>query len=77
MAAALCESLTENGVRVPEDICVTGYDGSWDAWMHFPRITTITGRDRQFGEDAVLRLVTVSHRLDSMSLSEAAFCITV
>ena len=56
MAAALCESLTGNGVRVPEDICVTGYDGSWDAWMHFPRITTITGRDRQFGEDAVLRL---------------------
>lgn len=56
MAAALIEALTENGISVPEDIRVTGYDGSWDAWLNVPRITTVEGRDRQYGADAVLQL---------------------
>ena len=56
MAAALIGSLQANGIRVPEDIRVTGYDGSWDAWLCSPRITTVSGRDRQYGEDAVMQL---------------------
>lgn len=56
MAAALCHSLQENGIAVPGDIKVTGYDGGWDAWLHQPRITTVEGRDRQYGADAVLML---------------------
>ena len=56
MAAALCESLMQNGISVPGQVRVTGYDGGWDAWLNVPRITTVEGRERQYGEDAVLTL---------------------
>ena len=56
MAAALCESLIQNGISVPDEIRITGYDGSWDAWLSVPRITTVEGRDRQYGADAVRML---------------------
>ncbi len=56
MAAALCRSLQENGVAVPDEIKITGYDGGWDSWLNQPRITTVEGRDRQYGADAVLML---------------------
>lgn len=56
MAAALCEALTENGIAVPEQIAVTGFDGSSDAWMQNPKLTTVTGRDLQLGADAVRQL---------------------
>ena len=56
MAAALCESLIENGISVPEQIAVTGFDGSADAWIHSPKLTTVIGRDLQLGADAVRRL---------------------
>ncbi len=59
MAAALIESLQANGIRVPEDIRVSGYDGSWDSWLCKPNITTASGRDRQYGEDAVLQLYEI------------------
>ena len=56
MAIALIESLHEKGIRVPDDICVTGYDGSWNAWLFQPSVTTASGREQQYGEDAVLQL---------------------
>jgi len=56
MAAALIETLMQNDISVPDEIRVTGYDGSWDAWLNVPRITTVEGRDRQYGADAVLAL---------------------
>ncbi len=56
MAIPFCKTLMHGGIRVPEEIAVTGYDGSWFALMHNPQITTISGRDRQFGADAVCRL---------------------
>lgn len=49
MAIALCEGLIENGISVPEDISVTGYDGSWNAFLESPKITTICGREEQLG----------------------------
>ncbi len=56
MAAALCESLIQNGISVPDDIRITGYDGGWDSFLNRPRITTIEGRERQYGADAVMML---------------------
>ena len=56
MAAALCESLMQNGIAVPDDIRITGYDGGWESWLNRPRITTIEGRERQYGADAALML---------------------
>ncbi|MDO5150082.1 MAG: substrate-binding domain-containing protein [Oscillospiraceae bacterium] len=59
MAVSLTEVLTSKGIRVPEDVKVTGYDGSWDSALNFPSITTIAGRDKQFGADAVCRLYEI------------------
>ena len=56
MAAALCEALIENDISVPEQVAVTGFDGSSDAWLHRPKITTVIGRDLQLGADAVRKL---------------------
>ncbi|MDD6269492.1 MAG: substrate-binding domain-containing protein [Oscillospiraceae bacterium] len=56
MAVSLTNVLTSKGIRVPEDVKVTGYDGSWDAALNFPSVTTIAGRDSKFGADAVCRL---------------------
>lgn len=56
MAYYFQKTLIENGIRVPEDIAVTGCDGAWHSIMHTPQITTAAGRDLQLGADAVCRL---------------------
>ncbi|MGN0606873.1 MAG: helix-turn-helix domain-containing protein, partial [Oscillospiraceae bacterium] len=56
MAISLINSLTENGIRVPEDIAVTGFDGSWDSIVCSPSLTTVQGRDKKFGADCVCKL---------------------
>lgn len=56
MAVSLIEVLSANGINVPDDIKVTGFDGSWDSVLCCPTVTTIAGRDKQFGADAVCRL---------------------
>ena len=40
MAAAVCNMLKVHGVRVPEDVIVTGFDGTATAWLSNPRLTT-------------------------------------
>lgn len=40
MAVTVCSVLTEWGYRVPEDIIVTGFDGTKDGKYHFPKLTT-------------------------------------
>lgn len=56
MAYYFQKALIENGIRVPEDIAVTGCDGAWHSIMNTPQITTAAGRDFQLGSDAVCRL---------------------
>ena len=40
MAITVCSVLHEKGYRVPEDIIVTGFDGTRDGEYHFPKIST-------------------------------------
>ncbi len=40
MAMTVCATLAEHGYKVPEDIIVTGFDGTQSAKHHFPSITT-------------------------------------
>ncbi|MBQ7047227.1 MAG: GGDEF domain-containing protein, partial [Oscillospiraceae bacterium] len=56
MAFYFQNTLIENGIRVPEDIAVTGCDGAWHSIINTPQITTAAGRDLQFGADAVCSL---------------------
>lgn len=41
MAITVCEALKEKGIRVPEDICVSGYDNVREANLNTPSITTV------------------------------------
>jgi DNA-binding LacI/PurR family transcriptional regulator/AraC-like DNA-binding protein len=57
MATAVCNRLIENGIKVPEQIAVTGYDGNFDSFFNDPPITTVTGRDYQLGNTAAERML--------------------
>lgn len=56
MAISLTDALMQHGIRVPEDIKVTGCDGITEALLHDPPLTTITGRSYQLGYGAAARL---------------------
>lgn len=56
MAIAFSDELQRNGLAVPGDIAVTGYDGILNSIVSEPQITTVAGRDMQLGETAVCRL---------------------
>ncbi|MBR4577086.1 MAG: EAL domain-containing protein [Clostridia bacterium] len=40
MAAAVCDELQGRGVRIPEDVIVTGFDGTPTAYLGVPQLTT-------------------------------------
>ncbi len=43
MAVSLCEGLVACGVKIPEDVKITGYDGEWCTVLNTPTITTASG----------------------------------
>lgn len=53
MAIGLVNRLTENGIRVPEDIIVTGFDATQDAAINRTTITTIPPDNERVAVDAV------------------------
>lgn len=56
MAITLCQELQKHGINVPDDIAVTGYDGSIYTLMTRPAITTVCGGDMSLGILAVRAL---------------------
>ncbi|WP_024860389.1 helix-turn-helix domain-containing protein [Ruminococcus flavefaciens] len=56
MALQLCLSLAENGISVPDDIAVGGYDGNPDVSSYHPSLTTFGGGFTENGINAVCRL---------------------
>ncbi|WP_028518249.1 substrate-binding domain-containing protein [Ruminococcus flavefaciens] len=56
MALQLCLSLAENGINVPDDIAVGGYDGNPDVSSYHPSLTTFGSGYRKNGVEAVCRL---------------------
>ena len=56
MAIALCDALKDHGIRVPEDILVTGYDGYTEARVHIPAVTTYQTSQERLGITAVCKL---------------------
>lgn len=53
MALAVASELIGRGIRVPEDICVSGYDGFQDTLNFTPSMTTMTVPFEKMGEKAV------------------------
>ncbi|WP_295089233.1 GGDEF domain-containing protein [uncultured Ruminococcus sp.] len=53
MAIAVCEVLSQKGIRVPEDVIVTGFDGIERELYHSPRLTTAAQDQPHCGKLAV------------------------
>ena len=50
MAISICDALKKRGKRVPEDVCVSGFDGILEGQQNEPSLTTITIRPEDFAE---------------------------
>ncbi len=50
MAMTICDCMKNNGYRVPEDVCVSGYDYSVEGQNWNPKLTTIRTKFRELGE---------------------------
>ena len=59
MAISLTSTLQAHGIRVPEDVAVTGFDGSLNGIVNDPPITSIAGIDALLGKQAICRLHTM------------------
>ena len=55
-AIALTEALIKGGIRVPEDIAVTGYDASEESKTNIPRIASYRRPNFQLGAEAFRRI---------------------
>ena len=53
MAMALCTALKEKGMKIPDDIIVTGFDGTEEGQLFVPRLTTIDRRREETAHKAV------------------------
>lgn len=52
MALSICEELKKRGVRVPEDVCVSGFDGIKEGEDTAPSLSTVTIRPERYAEAA-------------------------
>ncbi len=59
MAVTICERLIGGGINVPEEIAVTGYDASLDAYRMNPSITSYQRPNYQLGAEAFRRLYRI------------------
>ncbi|MBQ6399308.1 MAG: EAL domain-containing protein [Clostridia bacterium] len=53
MALSVCETLQAHGLRVPEDVIVTGFDGIPAASMVRPRLTTVRDDQAELADQTV------------------------
>ena len=53
MALAVSNELIQRGYRIPENICVSGYDGLQEACTFYPSITTVRVPSYEMGRESV------------------------
>lgn len=69
MALTLCQALQEHGIRIPEDIAITGYDGGLYSLLTTPAITTIVGGNYCLG---LLAVKNIAEQLGELHMLEEA-----
>ena len=52
MALSICSELKNRGIRVPEDVCVCGFDGIKEGEDTTPSLTTVTVQPEKYAEAA-------------------------
>ncbi len=53
MALSVCDELKKRGARIPEDVCVSGYDDILEARRYLPSITSVRAPFEALGEKAI------------------------
>jgi len=53
MAISICDALNKKGIKIPEQICVSGYDDIDEAQCSIPPLSTIRVRGDELGKKAV------------------------
>lgn len=56
MAISLCNELKAKGIKIPEQIAVTGYDGNFEALSYEPSITTVVHKQKELAFRAFEKL---------------------
>ena len=59
MALAVCNALSDRGIRVPEDIAVTGFDDVMEAEASIPSVTSVQVNVGEMGRRAVDMVVSM------------------
>jgi AraC-like DNA-binding protein len=59
MAVTLIENLIKGGIKVPEDIAVTGYDAASDGYRSHPSVTSCKRPNFQLGAESFRRLYRI------------------
>lgn len=56
MALSICDELKKRGLRVPEDVCVSGFDGIREGQQNDPPLTSVTIKPERYA-DAAIRIL--------------------
>lgn len=84
MALSLCDELKKHGIRVPEQIAVTGYDGCFEALSYDPVLTTVVHKEKELAVRAFSKLceilrpdlsVEMNDRKNNVRYGESCGCL--
>ncbi len=53
MARSLCEACIKNGINIPQDVMIIGFDNAIEAQDHRPRLTTVGADYEQMAEETI------------------------
>ena len=63
MALSVCDELKSRGVRIPEDVCVSGYDDILEGRSYWPGVTSISVPFARLGEKAAEIIYNVNNHI--------------
>ena len=77
MAIALITELKKRGIRVPDDIAVSGYDGTTEGSEMIPRLTTITRERKDIAQKSLSLILDIldGHKFnDKVHITPSLIC---
>lgn len=70
MAIGLCDSLRKAGIKIPDQIRITGFDRVSEAIRHTPSITTYLANPYKLGQSAFVKLLSLFNGIELSTSSE-------